>query len=68
VKFLANFKVGRNHKVVLQQATDLASLRPAAATPKVSERNKIQSLRSYIDEQREQMQQIIGLCKMIIRG
>ena len=26
VKFLANFKVDRNHKVVSQRATDLASL------------------------------------------
>ena len=49
----------KNHKVV-QRATDLASLRPDAASPKVSETNETQSLRSYIDEQREQMQQIIG--------
>jgi hypothetical protein len=40
-KFLANFKVDRNHKVVRQQVTDLASLRPAATTPKVSETNEI---------------------------
>jgi hypothetical protein len=59
-KFLTNFKVDSNHKVVRQGATDLASLRPATATPKVSETNKIQSPRAYIDEQREQMQQIIG--------
>jgi hypothetical protein len=41
VKFLVKFKVYRNHKVVRQQATDLASLRPAIATPKVSEINEI---------------------------
>jgi hypothetical protein len=29
------------------------------ATPKVSETNKIQSLKAYIDEERDQMQQII---------
>jgi hypothetical protein len=58
-KFLANIKMDKNHKVV-QRATDLASLRPDAASPKVSETNETQSLRSYIDEQREQMQQIIG--------
>jgi hypothetical protein len=34
VKFLANFKVDRNHKVVRRRMTDLASLRPAAPTPK----------------------------------
>jgi hypothetical protein len=59
-KFLANFKVDRNNKVVLQWATDLASLQPATTTPKVRETNEIQSLRAYIDGQREQMQQIIG--------
>jgi hypothetical protein len=37
-KFLANFKVDRNNKVVRQRATDLASLRPTAATPKVSDK------------------------------
>jgi hypothetical protein len=40
-KFLANFKVDRNNKVVRQRTTDLASLRPATATPKVSETNEI---------------------------
>ena len=55
-KFLANFKVYRNNKVVLQWATDLASLQPATTTPKVRETNEIQSLRAYIDGQREQMQ------------
>jgi hypothetical protein len=38
---------------------DLTSLRPTTTTPKVSETNEIQSLRSYVDEQREQMQQIL---------
>jgi DNA replication initiation complex subunit (GINS family) len=50
-KFLANFKVDRNNKVVRQQMTDLASLRPTAATPKVSDTNELQSLKAYIDEQ-----------------
>jgi hypothetical protein len=59
VKFLANFKVDKNHKVIRQRATDLASLQPTAATLKLSETNEIQSLRSYIDEQQEKMQQII---------
>jgi hypothetical protein len=57
---MAKFKVDRKHKVVQQWVTDLASLRPTAAIPKVSEINEIQSIRSYIDEQRAQMQQIIG--------
>jgi hypothetical protein len=55
-KFLANFKVDRNHEVVRQRETDLSSLRPATATPKVSETNEIQPLRAYIDDQRYQMQ------------
>lgn len=49
---MANFKVDRNYKVVRQRTTNLASLQPTAAIPKVSETNEIQSLRSYKDEQR----------------
>jgi hypothetical protein len=49
-KFLANFKVDRNNKVVRQLATDLASLRPTTTTPEVSDRNELQSLKAYIDE------------------
>jgi hypothetical protein len=51
-KFLANFKVDRNNKVVRHRAADPASLRPNT--------NELQSLRNYVDEQREQMQNIIG--------
>jgi hypothetical protein len=40
-KILANFKMDRNHKVVRQRTTDQPSLRPTAATPKVSEINEI---------------------------
>jgi hypothetical protein len=32
-KFLANFKVDKNNKVIRQRATDLASLRPTMDTP-----------------------------------
>jgi hypothetical protein len=59
-KFLTNFKMDRNNKVVRQRATDLASLRPSMTTPKVSNTNELQSLKNYIDEQREQMQHIVG--------
>jgi hypothetical protein len=59
-KFLANFKVDKNNKVVRQRATDLASLQPTMVTPKVSDTNELQSLKAYIDEQRDQRQQIIG--------
>ena len=59
-KFLANFKMDRNNKVVRQRATDLASLRPTPDIPNVSNTNELQSLRNYVDEQREQMQNIIG--------
>jgi hypothetical protein len=38
----------------------MASLRQTAATPKVSDTNKLQSLKNYIDEQQDQMQNIIG--------
>jgi hypothetical protein len=59
-KFLADFKVDRNNKVVRQRATDLSSLRPTTITPNVSSTNELQSLKAYIDEQREQLQRIIG--------
>jgi hypothetical protein len=59
-KFLANFKVDRNNKVVRQRATDLDSLRPTTITPNVSSTNELQSLKAYIDEQREQLQRIVG--------
>jgi hypothetical protein len=59
-KFLANFKVDRNNKVVRQRATDPASLRPTPDIPNVSNTNELQSLKNYIDKQREQMQNIIG--------
>jgi hypothetical protein len=59
-KFLANFKVDRNNKVVRHRAMDPASLRPTPNIPNVSNTNELQSLRNYVDEQREQMQNIIG--------
>jgi hypothetical protein len=39
---------------------DLASLRPTTITPEVRDTNELQSLKNYIDEQRDQMQNIIG--------
>jgi hypothetical protein len=59
-RFLANFKVDRNNKVIRQRALNLASLQPTTTTPEVSNTNNIQSLKNYVDEQREQMQNIIG--------
>jgi hypothetical protein len=50
-KFLDNFKVDKNNKVVRQRATDLASLRPTVTTSEVSNTNELQSLKIYIDEQ-----------------
>jgi hypothetical protein len=59
-KFLADFEVDRNNKVVRLRATDLASLQPTTDTPNVNNTNELQSLKAYIDEQQEQMQQIVG--------
>jgi hypothetical protein len=59
-KFLANFKVDRNNKVVRHRAMDPASLRLTPDIPNVSNTNELQSLKNYVDEQREQMQNIIG--------
>jgi hypothetical protein len=39
---------------------DPASLRPTPDIPNVSNTNELQSLKNYVDEQREQMQNIIG--------
>jgi hypothetical protein len=52
--------VDKNNKVVQQRATDSASLRPTPDIPNVSNTNELQSLKNYVDEQREQMQNIIG--------
>jgi hypothetical protein len=57
---LADFKVERNNKVVRQRVIDLASLQPTTNTPNVSNTNELQSLKAYIDKQREQMQHIVG--------
>jgi hypothetical protein len=59
-KFLANFKVDMNNKVVRHRATDPSSLRPTPDIPNVSNTNELQSLSNFVDEQREQMQNIIG--------
>jgi hypothetical protein len=59
-RFLTNFKVDRNNKVVRHRTTDPASLRPTPDIPNVSNTNELQSLKNYVDEQREQMQNIIG--------
>lgn len=66
MKYLVNFKVRRHQKVVRQWETDLASLRPIATVPNVSKTDDIQSLRSYVGEQREQIQQVLGVCRRII--
>jgi hypothetical protein len=65
-KFLANFKVDRNNKVVRQWAIDLVVLRPTTNTPEVSNTNELQSLKNYIDEQRDQMKNIIGGMQKIL--
>jgi RNase P subunit RPR2 len=57
---MADFKMDRNNKVVRQRATNLASLRPTTNTPNVSSTNELQSLKAYINEQRELMQRIVG--------
>jgi hypothetical protein len=44
-KFLANFKVDRNNKVVQHRATDPASFRPTPDVPNVSSTNELQSLK-----------------------
>jgi hypothetical protein len=54
-KFLADFKVDRNNKIVRLRTTDLASPQPTTDIPNVSNTNELQSLKAYINEQREQM-------------
>jgi hypothetical protein len=49
-KFLANFKVDRNNKVIRQRGTDPALLRPTPDIPNVSNTNELQSLKNYVDE------------------
>ncbi len=45
---------------IRHRATDPALLRPTPDIPNVSNTNELQSLKNYVDEQREQMQNIIG--------
>jgi hypothetical protein len=59
-KFLANFKVDRNNKVIRQWAIYLVALESTTNTPEVSDTNDLQSLKNYIDEQRDRIQNIIG--------
>jgi hypothetical protein len=50
-KFLANFKMDKNNKVVQERTTSFApSLRPTTTTPEVSDTNELQYLKTYIDE------------------
>jgi hypothetical protein len=46
-KFLANFKVDRNNKVVRQRATDPVSLRPTPDILNVSNTNELQSCQRF---------------------
>jgi hypothetical protein len=59
-KFLVDFNVDRNNKVIRLRATDLALLQPTTDIPNVSNTNELQSLKAYMNEQREQMQHIVG--------
>lgn len=59
-KFLADFKVDQHQKLVRQKKCDLTSLRPAVLTPNVSKFDDVHALRVYVDEQREQFQQLVG--------
>jgi hypothetical protein len=45
VRFLANFKVDRNNKVIRHRATDPASLRHTPDIPNVSNTNELHLLR-----------------------
>jgi hypothetical protein len=47
-------------KLVWQKDCDLTSLRPTALAPNVSKFDDVHFLRVYVDEQREQLQQLIG--------
>jgi hypothetical protein len=66
--FLANFKVDRNHKPIRQREYNLVNLRRATIEPNLSKPDNIQALRSYIEEQQEHMQQILGAHNRIIGG
>jgi hypothetical protein len=58
-KVLGQLQSGQEQQGHPHRATDPASLRPTPDIPNVSNTNELQYLRNYVDEQREQMQNII---------
>jgi hypothetical protein len=59
-RFLADFKVDRNQKLVRQRECNPTNLRPATLEPNVSKFDNVHALRVYVDEQREHFHQIVG--------
>jgi hypothetical protein len=61
-KFLSQFTVDRQKKVVKHREIEITSLLSLLQIPNVSEPNDIQSIKHYVDQQQNQMkQQIRGL-------
>jgi hypothetical protein len=58
-KFLSHFTVDCHQKITKQEEIKLASLLPSLPTTNARKSNDIQSLRQYIDLQRDQLKQYI---------
>jgi hypothetical protein len=56
-KFLSQYTVDRDQKVVKHGQTDVASLLSSLQIPNVSKPDDIQSIKHYVDQQQNQMKQ-----------
>jgi hypothetical protein len=59
-KFLSQYTVDRQQKVVKYGETDVASLLSSLQVPNVRKPHDIQSIKHYVDQQHNQMKQHIG--------
>jgi hypothetical protein len=61
-KFLSQYTVDRQQKVVKHGETDVASLLSSLQVPNISKLDDIKSIKHYVDQQQDQMKQkIVGL-------
>jgi hypothetical protein len=66
-KFLSQYTVDRDQKLVKHGETDAASLLSSLQVPNVSKPDDIQSIKQYVDHQQNQMKQQIGGLEESIR-
>jgi hypothetical protein len=66
-KFLSQYTMDRQQKVIKHGETNIASLLSSFQVPNTSKPNDIQSIKYYVDQQHDQMKQQIGGLEKSIR-